>query len=174
MAAISSEISRAESAEDSLEVALSTEVSYLLANTDLTSIDSFAEIVADLSSEVSRAESVEADLSVAIFDEIGTIAQHIESNLNDSVNMLIATYYQKLTLNGDVDGTNQLFLFDAPYMVNSESIYLNGLLMTEGDDYSYNGPVGGPYNGIVFINAPQVGDKVKAYAVQGPSVPMPV
>ena len=58
-AVISTEVSRAQSAEDSLEVALSTEVSYLIANTDLTSIDSFAEISNELSSELVRANSAE-------------------------------------------------------------------------------------------------------------------
>jgi hypothetical protein len=52
-------------------------------------------------------------------------------------------------------------------MPDSESIYLNGLLMTAGDDYTTNG------TSVTFNNAPQVGDKVKGYAVQGPSVPMP-
>jgi hypothetical protein len=128
------------SGDASLEVALSTEVSYLIANTDLGSIDSFAEVVADLSSEVLRAESAEANL--------------------------LATYYQKLTLIGDVDGTNAQFSFNNLIMPDSESIYLNGLLMTVGDDYTTNG------TSVTFNNAPQVGDKVKAYAVQGPSVPM--
>ena len=56
---ISAEVSRAESVEASIAEELSSEVSYIIANTDLSSIDSFAEVVADLSSEVSRAESVE-------------------------------------------------------------------------------------------------------------------
>ena len=51
--ALSSEISRAEAAEGSLEIALSSEVSYLLANTDLTSIDSFAEVSDALAAQVS-------------------------------------------------------------------------------------------------------------------------
>ena len=51
MAEISSEIARAESAEASLAVELSTEVSYLIANTDLGSIDSFAELNSKVSAE---------------------------------------------------------------------------------------------------------------------------
>jgi hypothetical protein len=42
------EKTRAMEAEDSLEAALSTEVAYLVANTDLTAIDSFSEVVAEL------------------------------------------------------------------------------------------------------------------------------
>ena len=42
------EKTRAMEAEGSLEAALSTEVAYLVANTDLTAIDSFSEVVAEL------------------------------------------------------------------------------------------------------------------------------
>ena len=141
MAEISSEISRAEAAEASIAEELSTEVSYLIANTDLGSIDSFAEIVSDLSTEIVRAQSVENDIA--------------------------NTYFQKLALNGDVDGTNTQFDFAVAILPNSESIYLNGLLMTVGDDYSVNAL------GLTFNNAPQVGDKVKAYGVSGPNVAIP-
>ena len=58
MGAISSEISRAESAEDSLAVQLSTDVSYLISNTDLTAIDSFAEVSTELSTVVSDFEAI--------------------------------------------------------------------------------------------------------------------
>ena len=49
---LSSEISRAIEAEGSIATVLSTEVSSIIANTDLTSIDSFAEVVADIKSKV--------------------------------------------------------------------------------------------------------------------------
>jgi len=45
---INTETSRAIAAEDSLESALSTEVAYLLSNTDLTAIDSFAEVSTEI------------------------------------------------------------------------------------------------------------------------------
>ena len=142
----------------------------MIANTDLGSIDSFAEVVADLSTEVEariadvnaeeqRAQEAENNISNTLTSEVQR-AQSTEANLFN-------TYYQKLILNGEVNGTNVQFDFDVMIMPNSESIYLNGLLMTIGDDYNYNG------NGIEFINAPQVGDKVKCYAVQGPAIPVP-
>ena len=109
MAEISSEIARAEAAEASIAEELSTEVSYLIANTDLGSIDSFAEVVADLSSEVTRAES--AELSLA------------------------NTYFRKATYSGEMDGSNDEFQIDQTILAGSEAIYLNGLLM-DGGDYS--------------------------------------
>jgi hypothetical protein len=112
MAAISSEVSRAEAAEDSLEVALSTEVSYLIANTDLTSIDSFAEVSDAVASEVSRAES--AELSLA------------------------NTYFRKATYTGAINGSNAVFAIDQTILAGSEAVYLNGLLLEAGD-YSLAG-----------------------------------
>ncbi len=45
---ISTEVSRAEAAEASIAADLSSEVANLIANTDLTAIDSFSEVVAEL------------------------------------------------------------------------------------------------------------------------------
>ena len=112
MAEISSEISRAEAAEASLETALSTEVSYLIANTDLTAIDSFAEVSTAVASEVSRAES--AELSLA------------------------NTYFRKATYHGAINGSNAVFAIDQTILAGSEAVYLNGLLMEAGD-YSLAG-----------------------------------
>jgi hypothetical protein len=58
MAEISSEISARIAGDESLEVALSTEVSYLLANTDLTAIDSFAEVSNELSVQTENFETI--------------------------------------------------------------------------------------------------------------------
>ena len=217
------------SGDASLEVALSTEVSYLIANTDLTSIDSFAEIVSDLSSEVVRAESVEAtkldlaggtmtgdinmgrnslnfvdgiknavdgnpvpvgftsginaaevriiNVGTPIEDLDATNKIYVDSNIsaevsraqsaelqiNQNIESVATTYYQKLALTGDVDGTNVQFDFAVAIYNNSESIYLNGLLLTAGEDYTTDNV------SVIFINAPQVGDRVKAYGVSGPN-----
>ena len=48
MSQLSSETSRAMAAEESIEEALAAEVANLIANTDLTAIDSFSEVVAEL------------------------------------------------------------------------------------------------------------------------------
>ena len=112
MAEISSEISRAEAAEASIAEELSTEVSYLIANTDLGSIDSFAEMVSDLSSEVERAESAEASMTAIYAKHVG-----IESP----------------------NGTKTLFVLGTPVRTGSELVYLNGLLLTPSEDYTMNG-----------------------------------
>jgi hypothetical protein len=91
---------------------LSTEVSYLIANTDLGSIDSFAEIVSDLSSEVARAESAEASMTAIYAKHVGIEAPN---------------------------GTKTLFVLGTPVRTGSELVYLNGLLLTPSEDYTMNG-----------------------------------
>ena len=146
MAAISSEVSRAEAAEDSLEVALSTEVSYLIANTDLTSIDSFAEVSDAVSAEVSRAESVEAGLVFKIYINRPRLHGFFQSP----------------------DGTNDTFIANVDQQ--SSIVFLNGLMLTSGEDYTIsdisNGKGGGIWSEVVFTSAPAATDKINIYGVE--------
>ena len=137
MAEISSEISRAEAAEDSIATELSTQVSYLISNIDVTEIDSFSEIVENLSTEVVRAES--AELSLA--DDFENI------------------YFKKVAVAGTVDGANDEFTLASTVRTDSEVIYLNGLLQVIGDDYTIDGAT------LTFVAAPETGDKVAAYGM---------
>jgi hypothetical protein len=137
MAEISSEIERAEAAEDSIALELSTQVSYLISNIDVTEIDSFTEIVEELSNEIVRAES--AELSLA----------------NDFTNI----YFKKVAVTGTINGTNDEFALANAVRTGSEAIYLNGLLQVTGDDYTMVGTT------LTFIAAPQAGDKVMVYGM---------
>jgi hypothetical protein len=137
MAEISNEISRAEAAEDSIATELSTQVSYLISNIDVTEIDSFSEIVENLSNEVSRAES--AELSLA----------------NDFTNI----FFKKVVITGTINGTNDEFTLTSAVRTGSEAIYLNGLLQVTGDDYTVNGTT------LTFVAAPEAGDKVMVYGM---------
>ena len=139
--ALSAEISRAEAAEASIAEELSSEVSYIIANTDLTSIDSFAEVVADMSSEVSRAESAEASIAL---DFANIYAKHV-------------------AVNETPNGTLTAFTIATPVREGSELVYMNGLLLDAGD-YTPN-MVSGKVAGFTFINAPLANDKVNAYGV---------
>jgi len=138
---LSAEISRAEAAEASIALELSSEVSYIIANTDLTSIDSFAEVVADMSSEVARAESAEASLAL---DFANIYAKRVA--VVETPNEIITEF----SLASDV-------------REGSELIYLNGLLL-DSEDYTAN-VVDGVVSSVTFFIAPSVGDKVRAYGV---------
>jgi len=107
---LSAEVARAEAAEASIAEELSSEVSYLISNIDVTSIDSFSEIVRDLSSEILRADSAEASIAL---DFANIYAKHVVINEtpNNSINS---------------------FNLATPVREDSELVYLNGLLL-EGD-----------------------------------------
>jgi hypothetical protein len=139
--ALSTELSRAEFAEASIATQLSSEVSYIIANTDLTSIDSFAEVVADMSTEIARAESAEASIAL---DFANIYAKHV-------------------AVNETPDGTAVAFTIAIHVREGSELVYLNGLLLDAGD-YTPD-MVEGKVAGFTFINAPLSGDKVRAYGV---------
>jgi hypothetical protein len=136
MAEISTEISRAEAAEDSLATQLSTDVSYLISNIDVTEIDSFSEIVENLSTEVSRAES--AELSLA--DDFANI------------------YFRKTTVNETANGSIAEFTFGDTLRTGSQAVYLNGLLQDAGD-YTIT------TTSVTFNDAPLAGDKVAVYGM---------
>ena len=134
------------SGDASLEVALSTEVSYLIANTDLGSIDSFAEVVADLSSEVSRAIEAENQLVYEIYVNRPRLFVFIQSP----------------------DGTNDTFTANVDQQ--SSIVFLNGLMLTKNEDYTIsdisNGKGGGTIAEVVFTSAPAATDKINIYGVE--------
>lgn len=56
---------------------------------------------------------------------------------------------------GDVDGVNSIFFLNQVPLENSEHLYLNGLLVDEGDDYFIEG------NKISFSYPPPIDSKLK-------------
>jgi hypothetical protein len=136
MAEISSEISRAEAAEDSIATELSTQVSYLISNIDVTEIDSFSEIVEDLSTEIVRAESAELSLS----DDFANI------------------YFRNAGVVETANGIITEFTFGATLRTGSQAVYLNGILQDAGD-YAIT------TTSVTFDNAPLAGDKVAVYGM---------
>jgi hypothetical protein len=151
---LSTEISRAQEAETSLETALSTEVSYLIANTDLTAIDSFAEVSATI-------EHTYHQVLPLWYDE----ANPLPISLNYGVNF------------NQIDGSNPVFVTQTPIKVNSENIYLNGMLLTRGKDYNtaymphQMSIIDNQLNGVntfafrFLFTSPQPGDTITIYGV---------
>jgi hypothetical protein len=140
MAAIKTEKDRAEEAEHSLEVALSTEVSYLIANTDLTSIDSFAEV----SDAVSSVETNVDNLSINTEDYV----------INNRPCMI--------GFNEAPDGTNTVFT--ANVESGTQLIFLNGLVQLIG--FHAGEAIANP--GVLtveFDTAPESTDVIDIYGV---------
>ena len=130
-AEVSTEQSRAESAEDSLESVISTEVSTLNDTID-------SEISTEASSRLSGDASLEFEIS-----------------------RINAADFGKLTTTVLVDGSNKDFTLSGTFVADTEFVYLNGLLQSQGDDYTLGADPLGNTNEIKFIVAPELGSTVK-------------
>jgi hypothetical protein len=115
-----------------LTVSLSTEISYLISNVDITAMDSFSEVSAEIAALTNNFTSV---------------------------------YSKIVAVSGTINGTNKVFTLASPVRANSESFYLNGLLLSVTDDYTVSVNGSGLVTGFTFVDAPLVDDKIKAYGV---------
>jgi len=67
---------------------------------------------------------------------------------------------------GTPNGTLTTFSLDKHMRVGSEMIYINGLLMEEGQDYT-TVLTSGKVSGIEFLEAPTIDMRILAYGVCG-------
>ena len=130
-----------------------------------------ASLAAGLSAEISRATSKEATLSSQIVDIISNIDvtsidsfSEVVTELNDIKDDFANIYNKRNTVSGTPNGTLTQFGFGTPVRLNSEQVYMNGLLQTPGDDYTAT-IANGMVTGIEFIVAPLVDFSIKAYGV---------
>jgi hypothetical protein len=141
MAEISSEISARIAGDESLETALSTEVSYLIANTDLTSIDSFAEVS----------------------DAVTSVETSVNNLSDNTGNYILEMMPRVHSVNETPDGT--IVSFTAEVIGGTAMVFLNGLMQTPGEDYE------GTYVGHLssftfdFYSAPAATDRIEVYGV---------
>ncbi len=113
-----------------------------------------------LAAEISRAESAEAGLGQRIDDALS----NVDFSEIDSIAEVLNTFYQKVTYSEAIDGTNTTFTPNYLLKSGSESVFLNGILQQDVDDYtttSSNDMV----SSIEFVTAPEVGSKVAIYGV---------
>ena len=90
---ISAEVSRATGAEASLETALSTEVAYLISNTDLTAIDSFAEVSTEIA-------NITNDFNNTYFKKVSVSGLVDGSNKNFTLGATVRFDSEAIYLNG--------------------------------------------------------------------------
>jgi hypothetical protein len=155
-AALSTEAARAGAAEDSLATALDTErleriasdeelegrIEDIISNTDITSMDSFVEVSAEISSQVDTLNENTATL----FGNDEELLNAIESNLPDMYGF-----------NEDPDGVNTVFTSD---VTQSEIVFLNGVMQLRNVDYTMT--EGGE---VTFTSAPAATDKINIYGI---------
>ena len=146
---MANEASRAQSAETTLQANIDAEAATRAAadtaNGNAVAAEAARAGTAE-AAEVARASAAEAALAARVY----TLEQDEPSDLT----------YDKLVVRevpaGNVDGTNATFtLANTPY-VNTESVYLNGVLQNVGasNDYTITG------QGVTLNYAPLVGDVI--------------
>jgi len=117
--------------------------SYVLSNDAALAAETAARI-ADVDAEETRALAAEAALATDI------------ANI----------YSKKVSVVESSNGTITTFNLAKSVRIGSEMIYVNGLLMEEGDDYSTI-VASGKVSGVQFFTAPLSNMKVRAYGVYG-------
>ena len=158
IADVDAEETRALAAEAALSASLVAEV---------------AARIADVNAEETRALAAEAGLSASIADIISnTDVTNIDSfveviNEINTVNAanFDAVYAKKNTSTQAPNGTATAFPFVNAVKMDSEQVYLNGLLLEAGD-YTVN-TANGMATGVTFGVAPVATDKVVFYGVYG-------
>ena len=129
---------------------MSSEVSYLLANTDLSSIDSFAEVSDAVSAEVSRAIVAETSLNT----KVTTLSDNTLSYITQNRPKVIG-------FNESPDGLNAEFT--APVVSLTAVVFLNGLMQLIDEDYTIYSSGGSAV--VTFSSAPALTDRINVYGV---------
>jgi predicted house-cleaning noncanonical NTP pyrophosphatase (MazG superfamily) len=148
--AIDSEIEARELADSELD----DKISDILSNTDITAIDSFTEVIVEVNSAFDSAYKNSYDFTIANrpymvgFNESPEMIDSGEFDENDEAIMVLRD-----TFTSDVVQGTQI-------------VFLNGLMLLEGSDYSVNDD--GDYE---FNEAPALTDLVNIYGVVEPKRP---
>jgi hypothetical protein len=195
-AALSTEVARAESAEASLDTAVSDlsddtqsqigkldgalkdavgdlntklfeeaevraagdalldgKIADIISNTDITSMDSFSEVSAEI--EANFSDLTETD--DFIVNTVNNLSQNVENFVYDRTPRMVG-------FNESPDGINDVF--ETEVEQGSEIVFLNGLMLREGDDYTKPmiSAMGSPLE-ITFNSAPAATDKIDVYGV---------
>jgi predicted small integral membrane protein len=144
------------------------EIVSLINSVDTTNDQAFASYVlsndAALAAEVSRATAAEASLSAtfsaAISAEVARATAAEAALAADFANI----YCKKVSVSGTPNGVLTSFALASPVRLGSEMIYLNGLLMEEGEDYT-TVLTAGKVTSVTFSSAPTSVMKLVAYGV---------
>jgi hypothetical protein len=155
---ISYEASVRESADASLDTVIANEISL---------------VEGKLSVETSNRESADTSLDSKIDSEVSTLEGSISSetssrvsadaSLAAEISAINASDFGKVGTTGSVDGTNKEFPLSSVLVVNTEFVYLNGLLQKAGDDYTLVTNIAANPNTvrIDFVTAPKLGSSVQ-------------
>jgi hypothetical protein len=174
--ALSAEESSRIAGDASLQASLNNEIADRVAagqsaqsaldNESARAIAAEGVLTAAIDAEVSRSTAAEAALSATFSSALSA-----ESARATAAELVLTTdfaniYCKKVAVSGTPNGVLTTFTLALPVRVGSEMIYVNGLLMEEGEDYT-TVVTSGKVSGVEFLYAPSTEMKVRAYGVCG-------
>ena len=161
-AALAAEVARAIASESTLSAtfsaAMSDEVSRAIAAETVLTSDLSTESAARIAGDA----ALSATFSAAMTTEVAARIAGDAALSADFANI----YSKKVAVTGTPNGVLTTFTLALPVRIGSEMIYVNGLLMEEGEDYTTI-ITSGKVSGVEFLYAPISEMKVKAYGVCG-------
>ena len=125
-----------------------------------------AVLASDLSTESARAIAAEAAFSATFSAAISTESARAIAAEAALASDFANIYSKKVVVFGTASGVLTTFTLELPVRIGSEMIYVNGLLMEEGEDYTTI-VASGKVSGVEFLYAPSTEMKVRAYGVCG-------
>ena len=149
---------------ESADALLDGKIADIISNTDITSMDSFSEVSAeleanfsDLSAEIEAQVSTLTETDDSIVNSVDNLSSNVEAFIYDRTPRMIG-------FNESPDGINDVFGADVE--PGSEIVFLNGLMLRVGDDYTKPSlfTFGEPLE-ITFNSAPAATDKIDVYGV---------
>ena len=153
---VQNELSTLTSADASLDLKVSTETSRAEAAEE--SLENYID--AEVSTEASSRASADSSLEAYIDAEISTEASSrtsADTSLAAAISAINVADFGRTFTTGTIDGTNKDFNLDDNIQTGTEFVYLNGQLLTVADDYTVSGTTPGIIGIIKFVNAPQLG-----------------
>ena len=159
---------------------LDGKIADIISNTDITSMDSFSEVSAEISSQVSYLEVVDDKLASnmnALKTSLQNADDAIVASANAALDVLDNNILNVAEFVNDVkprmrgfnelpDGVATAFTTD---VYESQIVFLNGLMQLEGVDYTFAtaGDAEAGFEGTVtFASAPAATDKLNIYGIR--------
>ena len=133
----------------------------IISNTDITSMDSFSEVSAEIDAQVSGLEAADKEIVESANVALETLSYNM-SNLRvfvENIKPSMQGFYEL------PDGVATEFTTD---VTEGQIVFLNGLMQLEGVDYTFaaGGDFEAGYEGTVeFASAPAATDKLNIYGI---------
>jgi hypothetical protein len=141
---------------------LDGKIADIISNTDITSMDSFSEVSAEIDAQVSGLEAADAELSAEISDSRETLEGYV-INLGHALYSGITSAIPRMAgFDETPNGVNTTFTH---YVYTGNIVFLNGLMQLEDVDYTISYANYDSEGTVTFTSAPAATDKINIYGV---------